>query len=411
MVSKITTEPTIEPERFLVQTATEKMTLAVFRDPVCLQIVNPSDENARPLQCSNCDQIFCVRCANDLSSKGSSCPSCKTLFNPSSVSSKLIAIFETLPIACRYKRGGCEFTSKLSEIARHEGACRFLNDQLFQYYSKHIYHITTGPFSCGCGSPLKVTFDKKNLPSDNFDPTCDYLCKICNRGKKISKSGILSCEKCRVAVCEECIPIIKEKKEIYTCSKNHLLLEEQNNKESSTQIDCDTCGFIISYNRMMVSCQACKIFRCSECNYDPFTCKSDHILRREKDFRAYGHEGPLYKKNMFECDNCHGTFENPKRGTLHCGKCLYDLCDGCMMKSRRELQRYCPKHHQLLPEDDMRKFSRDPTSSYAHNIYFCDVCREEFRADEHPALHCKTCEFDVCRKCAALHCRVPVICN
>ena len=417
MESKITIEPTIEEARFLALTESEKATLEMFRDPLCGSIVNPSDEKSRPLECTKCGQIFCLKCANDLFYKRDNCPSCNAPLSPAKVHIKLMMIFESLPVTCRYKSGGCDFSSKLSEIGRHEESCTYVNDQLAQYYNQAKFELTIKPsteiclpykvimdrFGCGCGSQntLKIAYDLESLPMIErlgILPYADELCKICSVNKKMTKFGTLRCSKCDLEICEDCAARIAQAPEQYSCSKGHLLrLNFTDPLSLGNTVECRICTFGLSYQKGVFSCNVCRWDMCRECNFAPLKCKNNHQLYRVKDFRHY--DKALYKKNMFDCDICRCVFQNEGKGTLHCAKCHFDICNHCMIANRADLQIYCPKKHKLYPAYDLRKFSRDDTSLYAKNKYNCDGCQKNLSNDVIPVLHCASCEYDLCGNC------------
>ena len=97
-------------------------TLSLFECCVCLEYINPPI-----LQCQN-SHVFCQSCRQKFKTPVK-CPTCRVVLLKTDIRSYLleqIAESLRLPFPCKYKTNGCDVTSLLTEIPKHQNECEFV---------------------------------------------------------------------------------------------------------------------------------------------------------------------------------------------------------------------------------------------------------------------------------------------
>jgi hypothetical protein len=124
--------------------------------------------------------------------------------------------------------------------------------------------------------------------------------------------------------------------------------------------------------------------------------------------------GKPYPHGAVNCDVCATyvcgvSLEGPQY--LHCSKCEFDVCPGCLEQYDAFDQRALHKTLEAMPIVDpaKRRCSHQPvltSTPYSHGHVTCDVCsttvfNPSFSARKY--LHCSECEFDACPSCLDLY--------
>ena len=97
-------------------------TLSLFECCVCLEYINPPI-----LQCRN-SHVFCQTCRQKFRSP-LKCPTCRVELLKTDIRSHLLEqIAESLGLqfACKYSSNGCDVTSLLTELPKHQTECEFV---------------------------------------------------------------------------------------------------------------------------------------------------------------------------------------------------------------------------------------------------------------------------------------------
>ena len=396
--------PALEESRFVTTSDSEKTALEMFRDPCCLMIVHPGNSNTRPVECSQCQHLFCLQCAYELQKNKSACPTCRQGFNPRNANIKLMGILESLVVRCCYEPSGCKYTTKLSEIKSHEEKCQFATDELIQKHSMLKVTIPNllksnildpdgfkniqSKMKCNCGDarPFEIVYD---LPSrDSKFYINSFICKICRNSRQATKDGILFCSACNFMACNACIKEIAKDTFKYSCEEGHLMPFAQDVSKIDSEYEfnaiiCNNCQFFDVMERGCWHCKVCKFDCCMDCFNTPFTCSTGHHLRRST------------KKPFYSCNRCKSSVPASDPGILSCKECEFALCDKCAVIIRPDLHRKCKNGHILLPEKDLRIFP-----DYKENSYGCDECQRLLPVVHFGVLHCGECGYDVCIECA-----------
>lgn len=399
-------EPSIDESRFVATTESEKTTLEMFRDPCCLQVVSPGDSKTRPVECIQCQQLFCLSCAYDLQKKKMTCPTCRQEFNPKNANIKLIGILESLPIRCCFQSSGCNFVSKLSEIKNHEANCKYVTDELrhkFEemkvsipnLFQESIYFkpiISRLKCNCGALSSFEVVYD---LPKrDKRFSTNSINCNMCNKMQQVSIEGVLYCCACAFTACIACVKLVAQDIDRYSCDAKHLVSFVPNVSKVDPQymqnvFVCNFCHYFDKTGRGCWHCKVCQWDACLDCYKNPYKCDKGHYLQRTSVLPKE------YTGGCFVCNYCKDTFKNSAPGVLHCRTCFYDICDQCAIITRPSLHRKCDKGHLLSLEKNLRKFP-----GYSSGSYICNVCKRHLAVVDIGVLHCAPCQYDLCLECA-----------
>lgn len=319
MQSKITSESIFDETRLISTSPIEKTTIEVFRDPVCFSIVNPLNQKSTSLACANYNNVLCEEGLNTIKRSRTTCPVCRSPFEPQKINLKLISIFEELLVSCRYKSKGCKFVGRLGDINHHETNCSMGPVASIQSIkktdSKCLYeHALTA------------------LRAKPFNPSVNYFqCDICGfnvSGTKADRSGKTR----KWNVCNDCS--LNPTK----CENNHQLFRKRDlTKEYKTNwFTCNSCWNISNNTELgALHCTKCGFDLCDRCliikrNDLQFICDSKHLLFRVPDLTKVS---KTYTSNKYVCSVCDKRNDNYNGLVLHCAKCRYHVCSGCSMKS------------------------------------------------------------------------------
>lgn len=267
------------------------------------------------------------------------------------------------------------------------------------------FNMVIDKFHCNCGEPkaLEIVYDLKERSfNDKLYSQNEYCCDICYTLKKVTQSGIIHCDRCKMDICESCAGLILQDMGRYSCQYGHILkfLPDQALPMHlrTSQFQCNVCGFKESMYKRHWKCEKCKWYKCSDCSVFPVRCKYEHQLHRVKELKKGGGDGGVDGKEIIKCSLCKKAFQNRGIGMLHCSECEFQLCDWCLITQRSDLKRYCPSKHLLLREPDLSKCG--DAELYVLNQYVCDVCRQKKDNYEGLVLHCDPCGYDICPDCA-----------
>ncbi|CAG9329054.1 unnamed protein product [Blepharisma stoltei] len=121
----------------------------------------------------------------------------------------------------------------------------------------------------------------------------------------------------------------------------------------------------------------------------PFSCHRGHTLKWYNDAPFYYQEA--YKTWLISCDACKKGFSS---GCWQCRDCEYDICEECgLSKKMIPPKLKCGENKELMWRCDVNQFY---AANYNAFSYTCNQCHE-IGEDAH--WHCRSCLFDVCRKC------------
>ena len=404
---KLTRDFAGNDSRYVSETDMESTLLELFRDPCCLLIANPYDQNMDPHQCSNCHQIFCKTCCAGLLEKGHACPICRHApFDVSRLNAKLKGLFELLRISCRNKSLGCKVSGKLVDIQIHEKTCdptkkkkavvRIIEEEVKEEPLFDPYDWIAKNLKCNCSSQSSMKVIRNNEASKQKE----FYCNVCCSFKPSTVYGVLTCPSCNIRICYHCAESIKEEPQRFTCKKAHLLsFGNPNFDHSSQHITCRLCRYDYKTSSGFWSCQQCEFNVCSECCKNPFKCSEGHLIyRRTSQIIINGDSPSRLKENSFRCCECETLKQKTMYGELMCTQCKTILCDRCAVNSRKDLHRTCDKGHTLMMEQDLT--SPNLKCNYPANDYKCDRCSKLYDVTGIGVLHCDECEFDLCKKCA-----------
>mmetsp|Transcript_12722 Transcript_12722/g.12856 ORF Transcript_12722/g.12856 Transcript_12722/m.12856 type:complete len:607 (-) Transcript_12722:23-1843(-) len=121
----------------------------------------------------------------------------------------------------------------------------------------------------------------------------------------------------------------------------------------------------------------------------PFTCDSGHAL-------TWANDVPFHYKEItgswnIICDFCGKKFSN---GSWHCRDCKFDVCEECgLAKNMTPPKLLCSESKELLWKCDVVQYY---IANYGSRSYSCNECQQ---AGEDAHWHCRTCLYDLCRKC------------
>ncbi|CAG9310653.1 unnamed protein product [Blepharisma stoltei] len=125
----------------------------------------------------------------------------------------------------------------------------------------------------------------------------------------------------------------------------------------------------------------------------PFTCDSGHAL-------AWANDVPFHYKEisgtwMIFCNLCGKNFST---GCWHCRDCKYDVCEECgLAKNMTPPKLLCSESKELQWRCDVVSYY---LTNYGSTSYSCNEC-QGIGDDAH--WHCRTCLYDLCRKCGTKH--------
>lgn len=287
MQALVSNQPTFTEDIFVIENEADGDTLAMLKDPVCGRIINPSNEDIPPVQCSECHKIYCFECQQDiLEAEGDeiNCPYCHKMFIPIKPDDLLVQILESLTTRCKNYFNSCTFTSKLADLPTHEGTC----DVNQSFSDKENHHDVA--FIEGDSQSEEFKEDSVALQDDFSSITCE-------NGHSLERVIDLA-----------------------TLDKGYI----------NNYFKCGNCRKMRKNKDGVLCCLQCNFNLCTDCEEtDHIKCVNNHRLKRVLQLKL---EKPIYSDNNFVCDICSKQDQSSGLGVLHCSICDYDICHSCEAK-------------------------------------------------------------------------------
>jgi len=201
-----------------------------FKCPICLNFVY------NPLKCSNCENIFCLNCIDNLNTN---CSNDKCPFNCEDpdyieIDRKLKNILNSTEISCFYKKNGCNEIISYENYVNHCNNCDYCDYKCsaencdfegnLEQIQKHIF-ICDKRFKICPRCNLKFDF---KFYDKHFNEDCDFIEKECNNCHfKLLKKDFNSHSK------ENCLEnqVLYWKNKYFNATKNYILQKNYNSND------------------------------------------------------------------------------------------------------------------------------------------------------------------------------------
>ena len=252
-------------------------------------------------------------------------------------------------------------------------------------------------------------------------------CAFCG---KVLVGVTWACQRCNIAICDECVTYdLTHNFSGVCCARHHKLIRmamsirlKSNSKTSSTTSgggggddDDDDCA--ITCNLCRKYCQdtpSAMVFHCPRCDYDLCNkCGEELMQDIYKSLKcSSGHQlvkifidDRLGRRSSCSCNVCGSRLlKGSMIRVFMCYACGFDMCERCAHKiiaiARNAPLLKCGKGHQL----DVMTIKQRLGKGFLTAI--CTRCGKSMRLDntrpDYPIMRCHACNYDLCAECAGL---------